>query len=61
MINKLNEYIALIVLSILVIALAILIVKFIVDFKLDYRCTNMPYSDFLKDTRCQEYWSMRHE
>lgn len=59
--DKILKILAVVLLVMVCITLVFIILGFINNFKLDYRCTNMPYSDFLKDTRCQEYWSMRHE
>ncbi len=32
-----------------------------VDFYNDYRCSTMPFSDFLQDNSCRKYWGLRDE
>ena len=59
--DKILKILAVVLLVMVCITLVFIILGFINNFKLDYRCTNMPYSDFFFFFRCQEYWSMRHK
>lgn len=54
------KYIAITISVILTILIIYAIIWEIADFKLDYKCSTMPYDEFIRDNKCKKYWSMRN-
>ncbi|MCI5543452.1 MAG: hypothetical protein MR405_06035 [Mollicutes bacterium] len=32
----------------------------IIDFKIDYECSKLPYEVFIKEIKCEKYWRYRN-
>ncbi len=57
---KKNEIIVKSLLFTFLLMLISLAIYTIIDFKIDYECSKLPYKEFIKETKCKKYWRYRN-